>query len=384
MRAAVSSEIKVSVAMPTYNHERFIAQAIDSVLMQETDFPVELVIGDDCSTDGTRSIVEGYAARYPTRVKVLLHPHNLGPSHSPGKNNFVAVINACTGNYVAMLEGDDYWTDPRKLQKQVEFLEANPSHSMCFHDVAMVCQDAQEAPPYPFANDERNIYTIEDLVRHNFIPTCSVVFRRGLFGKFPSWFYEVTVGDWPLHVINASFGDVGRLHEQMGVYRVHAGSVWSIQDPVRVQLPDALRLYDAINSHLGFAYDHIIAPARQQCLDGLRSRLTADAISRPTIREAEAHVWSIMRGWAHNIRISEGWKSDLLCEIYVHFLFTSYQKGDLSAARYCWLRVVRMDRSWLRNLGFCSIGLEAFLGSNIARWMRDLARGLRRLTSQRT
>ena len=132
------ADVKVSVAMITYNHERFIAQAIESVLMQQTDFAVELVIGEDCSTDGTREIVRAYGERYPERVHPLLHEHNLGLK---GHNNFVATLKACRGQYIALLEGDDYWTDPHKLQKQVDFLDGHPEYVGCFHNAMEVFDD---------------------------------------------------------------------------------------------------------------------------------------------------------------------------------------------------------------------------------------------------
>ena len=107
--------------MITYNHEHFIAQAIRSVLMQEIDFPIELVIGEDCSTDGTRNIVKELAEKYPKEIKTLLSDKNLG-----GRDNFRQVIAACSGEYIAILEGDDYWTSSHKLQRQVDFLERFP------------------------------------------------------------------------------------------------------------------------------------------------------------------------------------------------------------------------------------------------------------------
>ena len=116
----------VSVHMITYNHEKFIAQAIESVLMQETDFPVELIIGEDCSSDSTRRIVEEYVRKYPNVIKAFLHEQNVGMA-----NNSDAVGNACRGQYKAFLEGDDYWTHPKKLQKQVQLMEANPHYLMC-------------------------------------------------------------------------------------------------------------------------------------------------------------------------------------------------------------------------------------------------------------
>src|SRR5690349_16516557 len=110
--------MKVSVCMVTYNHEKFIEKAIEGVLMQETDFDVELVIGEDFSTDQTRSIIEKYQQKYPGKIIIAPSEHNLGMM-----KNFVNTLNTCTGEYIALCEGDDFWTDPTKLQRQVEFME---------------------------------------------------------------------------------------------------------------------------------------------------------------------------------------------------------------------------------------------------------------------
>ena len=124
---------KVSVFMITYNHEKYIAEALDSILMQETDFDFDIVIGEDCSTDATRRIVLEYSRKYPDKIKLLLHNVNVGFI-----SNLMYVLEACTGKYVAMCEGDDYWTDPFKLQKQVDFLEANKEYVLSTHGYRMV------------------------------------------------------------------------------------------------------------------------------------------------------------------------------------------------------------------------------------------------------
>ena len=118
----------ISVVMITYNHENYIAQAIEGVIMQRTTFPIELIIGEDCSSDNTRKIVVEYAEKYPEIIKPLLPEQNLGMM-----KNFIQTMQAATGKYIALCEGDDYWTDPYKLQKQVDFLEANSDYSCCFH-----------------------------------------------------------------------------------------------------------------------------------------------------------------------------------------------------------------------------------------------------------
>ena len=133
----------VSVFMMAYNHEKYISEAIDGVLMQKTNFDFDIVIGEDCSTDNTRQIVLDYQQQYPGKVKLLLHEKNIG-----AMANQMAVFNACKGKYIAMCEGDDYWTDPYKLQKQVDFLEANEDYSICSHRYSFYSERTKK-----FAND---------------------------------------------------------------------------------------------------------------------------------------------------------------------------------------------------------------------------------------
>ncbi|MBM3299903.1 MAG: glycosyltransferase, partial [Deltaproteobacteria bacterium] len=117
----MDQEPLASVLMITYNHRPYIAQAIECALNQQTDFPFEIVIGEDCSTDGTREIVFEYQRKHPDVIRVLTSDRNLGPMH-----NFLRTFDACTGKYVAICEGDDYWHHPEKLKMQVDFLESHP------------------------------------------------------------------------------------------------------------------------------------------------------------------------------------------------------------------------------------------------------------------
>ena len=174
----------VSVAVITYNHETFIVQAIESVLMQETSFVVELVIGEDCSTDGTRRIVQAYAGKYPNVIRALLPEKNLGMAR-----NYDAVWQACRGKYIAWLEGDDYWRTPQKLQKQVALMEANPHYSMCGTKTQFVTtstegieRDAGELEP-PVLKAE---YDLRDFLTRYPMHTSSMVIRRELV-EFPDW-----------------------------------------------------------------------------------------------------------------------------------------------------------------------------------------------------
>jgi glycosyltransferase involved in cell wall biosynthesis len=212
--------VKVSVMTTTYNHEKYIGQAIDSVLAQQALFAWEQIVGEDCSTDGTRAIVQAYHQRFPEQIKPILRERNVGR-----RQNFLEAFRTCQGEYIAMLEGDDYWTSPEKLRRQVEFLDTHPDYAICFHAVETL--DETGASPIKVVRADRERYTLDDLLERNVIPTCSVMFRNRLFDSFPAWYLEAPAGDWPLHVLNAQHGAIGYIDEVMAVYRVHAGGVWS-------------------------------------------------------------------------------------------------------------------------------------------------------------
>ena len=138
-RAGVRGRPKVSVQLLTFNHAEFVAQALESVLDQTASFEWEIVVGDDGSTDGTAEILKSYARKHPGRIRLLLHPQGLGPHelNLQGNNNLLATYRACRGEYVALLDGDDYWTDDKKLEKQARFLDTHGSCSLCCHAVAV-------------------------------------------------------------------------------------------------------------------------------------------------------------------------------------------------------------------------------------------------------
>ena len=238
---------KVSVAMLAYNHERFIMQAIESVLMQETDFPIELVIGEDCSTDATREIVKKFAAHYPNVIRTILHERNVGMHR-----NSEAVGKACRGHYIACLEGDDYWTCPHKLQKQVNFLDQHPDYSLCGHRVMHIFDKCPECSPH-FSPVQEESGTIEDILRWNYLPSCSVVYRAGLLAELPAWLQQLPHGDWPLWVLLAERGRIGFFNEIMAHYRVHEGGVW-MGAPLQARLASLRKTIHAIHRHLPEAH----------------------------------------------------------------------------------------------------------------------------------
>lgn len=216
----------VSVAMITYNHEQYIAQAIESVLMQETDFPIELVIGEDCSTDGTRRIVQEYAAKHPNAIRLLLPTSNLGAI-----KNFIAVIEACRGQYIAFLEGDDFWTDPQKLQIQAAFLNAHSQVALCHHRVSYFDENSTKIL-YEFPPQDRRIELCSSalLAKGNFIQTCSLIVIREFIPKLTHDFAQLKLGDWPLCAMVGQFGEIGYIDRNMATYRLHGASEWSSKE----------------------------------------------------------------------------------------------------------------------------------------------------------
>jgi len=213
---------KVSVCMITYKHEEYIEQAIEGVLSQITNFPIELVIGEDASPDTTASKIQQFCDSDSVKIRARFNVDNLGMI-----NNFVRTLSECKGEYIALLEGDDLWTDTNKLQRQVDFLEANREFSMCYHPVTVMRNDKVEADTLTL--DVPDVSDIKVLARGNFMHTCSVVFRARLFDEFPSSYFSSSVGDYFLHMLNARYGFIKRLPQIMGTYRVHDGGVWSSQ-----------------------------------------------------------------------------------------------------------------------------------------------------------
>ncbi len=164
--------MKLSVFVVTYNQEKYIRQCLDSILMQEVDFDYEVVIGEDHGTDDTRAICEEYAEKYP-KVRLLPLTENLGIV-----KNWKRVLSECTGEFVAMCEGDDYWMDPRKLQKQVSFLESHKEFSICCHNVKDLNIYTGHFIDDRFTYQTQERTTIYDLSKGNYIRTVSVVFRN--------------------------------------------------------------------------------------------------------------------------------------------------------------------------------------------------------------
>lgn len=216
----------LSVCLITYNHARFIRQAIDGVLMQKINFPIELIIADDFSTDGTRNILNEYKQKHPDLIRLILQEKNVGAAR-----NWFDLLASPAGNYIAYFEGDDYWTDTNKLQKQVDFLESNPDFSVCFTN-ASSCLETNNSEELPLktlfpVNRPDEVILQKDLLRENQLITVTTVFRKH-YRSLPDWlFYEAKFGDWPLHIINSSYGKIKYSKDITAVYRIHSSGLYS-------------------------------------------------------------------------------------------------------------------------------------------------------------
>lgn len=214
-------EPMVSVFVMVYNHEKYLHECLDGILMQQCNFPFNIVVGEDCSPDRSREILLEYNEKYPGKFKLLLHDKNIGAFANQN-----AVLSTCTGKYIALCEGDDYWTDPLKLQKQVDFLEANPSHSLCFHSSYIKFETKDDiALEVPAENRD---YNADELLLTKVAHTASFVFRSQSLDPITLFNKAIFGGDLMLALLLADQGKVYGMKDYKSVYRKHEGGVTSI------------------------------------------------------------------------------------------------------------------------------------------------------------
>ena len=255
------SKAKLAVLTLSYNQADYIAQTIESVLAQETDFPIEHLISDDGSTDGTQDIIMDYARKYPHIVPLM-------KSHRGAPNTYNIFKNTCTP-YVSLCDGDDYFIDPHKLQIQVDFLEKNRDCALCFHPVE-VRYENNIAPPRLFPTPAilprgvRERYYVSDLIKGNFIQTNSVVYRWRFQEGLPEWFDPtLAMGDWYWHLLHAELGPIGYINRVMAVYRRHDKSLYytsevSMREHMLKHGMEELRTYETVNRHFNNKYEKYI------------------------------------------------------------------------------------------------------------------------------
>ncbi|WP_242919069.1 glycosyltransferase family 2 protein [Pontibacter liquoris] len=240
----------VSVCMLTYNHQSYIREAIESVLKQITDFPIELVIGEDYSSDSTRAICEEYGNKFPYKVKLLPHNNrNIG-----AQKNFIRTFRNCSGTYVAMLEGDDFWLDPLKLQKQVSFLDNNPEYVMSFHGITMINDEGEPVNDNRLPDANKRDYNVNELLLGQYLPTPTILFRNFCISTYLTAFEKTLNGDKLLQAILTQRGKAKYFDNiDKSCIRIHNGGIWtskSYLDKWCWNLKTALTIYGLLNNEL--------------------------------------------------------------------------------------------------------------------------------------
>jgi glycosyltransferase involved in cell wall biosynthesis len=284
--------MKVSVCIVTYNHESYIRETLDSVLMQDFDHPYEIVVGDDASIDRTPEILQEYADRYPDRFKLILHEKNLGP-----RGNVQSVRKQLTGEYIAVLDGDDFWTNAQKLQKQISFLDENPSFSASAGLYRSVVEKKEHLHGPPVSPDQPEVIDMERFLDGVWIGASSFVYRFSMVPEIPNWIWKLKCGDKGLQFLCVEQGPIRFFNEEFQAYRIHGGGMYSgIQAQKR--LGWMIEYLKAFDQHLDGAYSDILHPriAGKYYLAAYMSDQDGDwAASREALRHARAYSSSVRR-----------------------------------------------------------------------------------------
>lgn len=292
----------VSVYCPTYNHKKYLSRCLDSIVAQKTSFPFEIIVRDDASTDGTSDIIKTYQAQYPDRIVPLI----LSENHFSQGLSLVAFEKAfrlMRGKYIAVCEGDDFWTDENKLQKQVDFMESHPDHSLCGH--ASFCADENGTfikDKFFRPKQESCDLTMEEIIGSWSMPTCSLFYRKSCRTDIIIPFQGDCInGDYAQMVYFALKGKVYYLDEPLGAYRISSSGSISQRirkDPaylkkIRLQFAGML---DRINDYTDGQYAGLLLKMKQLTMFHLYLHL-GEKDNLRNYREALKYV-----GWKTKIR----------------------------------------------------------------------------------
>lgn len=267
----------VSVCVQTYNHKDYIKECLDGILMQETTFPIEIILGDDVSNDGTHEICLQYQTQYPSIIK--LQPRQRSDviyinNRPTGRYNFVQNLMATTGKFIALCEGDDYWLDKNKLQAQYELLQDDSDSVMCFHNAYIQQNDNKNNwKLYGNSSKYQQSYSFQELVEigESIMPTASLFFRRPTDLHFPEWFNRVYAGDYALILLLCKHGHARYLDQPMSVYRKTSQGASKTHDQMnkilsRIYLLTSLR--QEVSPDMYASFDEVLG--RYMLLGGLK------------------------------------------------------------------------------------------------------------------
>jgi glycosyltransferase involved in cell wall biosynthesis len=271
----------VSVVMITYAHASFILKAIEGVLSQKSDFEIELILANDCSPDNTDGVVKSYIKNHPKKnlVKYTRHENNKGMM-----GNFIWALEQCKGKYIALCEGDDYWTDPLKLQKQIDFLETNKEYSLCFHSVKILQPNGKVSKDY-LTSLPSNYQTQESFALFgNYIHTPSVVFRNVSI-NYPEEIFLSPLGDLFLYALLSDYGKFHFIKDSMAVYRNGAG-IWSKESEFSRHFKTAyvfalLSNVFSSKSNISLIYSKRVG----DLIDNFRNEVTVDHLEKLCLNE---------------------------------------------------------------------------------------------------
>lgn len=234
--------MKASICITTYNHERWIADAIDGALMQVADFDFEIVIGEDCSTDGTAEIVQQYQRNHPDKIRMVTSNSNVG-----GGANMIRIMEAAQGEYIALCEGDDFWNDQNKLADQVAFLEANPDHAGSCTQAHVEFHGHLDKRLLTHYVPTKESYESDEVLHGVFLPaTASLVFKKDLICPLPKWFFNIAYGDRAIRGMLAKHGKLHCLQRKAVTYRCNNWGAWQkLREQGKAHLKQARETIDA-------------------------------------------------------------------------------------------------------------------------------------------
>ncbi len=286
---SVSEKPIVSVCVQTYQHENYIKKCLDSILEQQTVFDFEVLVGEDASTDKTREICIEYAKRYPDKVRLFLHSreNNVKIAGSPtGRFNMVYNFLQANGVYIALCEGDDYWEDSEKLQKQFDFMEANKDCSVSF-TAALYKNENDDSKsfikrPINFSNNRS--YTIRETIHKagDFMPTPTIFFRTEYAKQLPEWFFNSPIGDMPLSLFLGTKGNFGYQDFIGSVHLIEATSSWTASMTFKKRrkiVQGVLALLDDFNEYTQSNYKSEIEKEKKRIMFNDRKSVVKRAIS---------------------------------------------------------------------------------------------------------
>jgi glycosyltransferase involved in cell wall biosynthesis len=235
----------VSVFMITYNHEKYISQALDSILMQNANFSYDIVIGEDKSTDSTREILLKYYEQYPDKIKLILHEQNVGITR-----NLIITMEACKGKFIALCDGDDYWTDSYRLQNQVDYMEVNPHLTMCFSNSIIVDEENNVINPSRVPTNMQKKINQKDIL-NGFSPPTNTLLLRNIYLQqiLPLINNNIINCDYFISCLMANFGDIGYLDANVAAYRKHEGGAWSSASEFQRDI-SLYNLYDTLSKYV--------------------------------------------------------------------------------------------------------------------------------------